>query len=367
MTVTTTTSALPAHHWSGMLYAADLTPRLGVVIVNQRSTDDTIECLESLLRTSLPMRIVVVDSAHDGGSADAIRAWAAGTRPAKPAALAMAALSSPPVRKPVPLVVAAADAIGAAAGTGPVPALTLIQSAGTADLAGRRNLGLRYLLGDPQLAAFWLLSNDTVVTANAPAALLARMAADPLIGMCGTIVRHYFAPDRFEALNGSAFSLLTGRARPLGGEAPATTSFDPAMIADATDFVSGASLAASRDFIERVGLMSEESGPFFAELDWATRNRRLGSAAFAIGFAHGATIYHKAAPIDGPDSDARSRSVFCDYWQTRSRLGHVWRFHRLWWPWHWLLGWGRFLRRLVRRQGARAGAIARAQLGRRLP
>lgn len=341
--------------------AAAQAARLGVVIVNYRGAVDTIECLESLLRTPLPMKIVVVENGSGDASADVIRDWAAGTHMAKAESPMMAPLSSPPVAKPVPIACLAAEAVGSEPS---VDRLTLVTSPDNLGFAGGNNLGLRHLLADPGLTHFWLLNNDTVVTRDAPAALLARLQSGPRIGMCGTIVRYYFAPDRVQALGGFSFSLLTGTGTALGGNTSATQGFDPQAVADATDFVLGASLAVSRDFLTRVGLMAEDYFLYFEEIDWATRNRRLGEDGFDIGFAHGATIFHKAGRSIGSTSSHSARSPFSDYWMNRARLRYVWRHHRLLWPWHWLLGWGIILRRLLRRQPRHAGAILRAMFGR---
>jgi GT2 family glycosyltransferase len=359
--------ARPSFHWSGELYEPDRTPRLGVVIVNYRGADDTIECLESLLRCPLPMRVVVVENGSGDDSAERITAWAQGHAPANVADPTMAALSTPPLPKPLPFRQLGPVSIGTLADGGkPAERFSLIVSPNNLGFAGGNNLGLRHLLADPALTCFWLLNNDTVVSRDAPAALLNRMMAGERMGMCGTIVRHYWAPDRLQALGGFSFNLLTGNATALGGEAPATVTFDPQVIADATDFVLGASLAVSRDFLTDVGLMAEEYFLYFEEIDWAVRNRRLGGQRYEIGFAHGATIFHKAGrAIGSPNARAR-RSAFSDYWLTRARLRFIWRHYRPLWPWHWLLGWAVAARRLLRRQPANARAVIRATLGRDL-
>jgi GT2 family glycosyltransferase len=348
-----------------LIMAGELTqsagsPLLGVVIVNWRGADDTIECLESLLRCPLPMRVVVVDNGSGDGSADRIAAWAAGTHMHLIASPSLAPLSTPPLQKPLPL---RRMGVGEIASSG-LDRLTLIESPDNLGFAGGNNLGLRHLLADADLRCFWLLNNDTVVTRDAPAALLARVLAGPRLGMCGTIVRHYWAPDRVQALNGYSFNLFTGTAKALGGNGLASQSFDPQLIADATDFVLGASLGVSRDFLIDVGPMAEQYFLYFEELDWSTRNRKLGDRRFEIGFAHGATVFHKAGSAIGSPSARNARSAFSDYWLTRSRLKYVWRHHLWLWPWHWLLGWAVLLKRLLRRRWRNAGAIARANLGR---
>ena len=332
---------------------------LGVVIVNWRGADHTIECLESLLRCPLPMRVVVVDNGSGDGSADRIAAWAAGDYAPLAASAELAPLSTPGVVKPLALRRLGVNAVG----TSGLDRLVLIESPDNLGFAGGNNLGLRHLLADPAIQGFWLLNNDTVVTRDAPGALLARLLTTPRMGMCGTIVRHYWAPDLVQALNGYSFNLFTGTGKALGGNGPFTQSYDPQSVADATEFVLGASLCVSREFLSTVGLMAEDYFLYFEEVDWSTRNRRLGSRPFEIGFAHGATIFHKAGAAIGSPGARTTRSAFSDYWMTRSRLKYIWRHHILLWPWHWVLTWAVALRRLARLRWGNARAVMRAAIG----
>ena len=333
-------------------------PRLGVILVNWNRWADTIECLESLLRSPVPMRVVVVDNASSDDSVARIAEWAAGTLPATPAAPAMAAFGSPPVAKPLAVTRLTA---AAAAATDPDPAtrLTLIDGGDNLGFAGGNNAGLRHLLRDPQLAYFWLLNNDTVVAPDAPTALLARLDATHNVGMCGTVVRYYFRPDVVQALNGSRFNRLTGNSHGIGEGQAATAPFDPAAVARQTDFVLGASLIVSRRFVDTIGLMNESYFLYFEEIDWATR----AAGRFVTAFAHGAAVYHKEGGSIGSSSLAGGRSDTSEYWLMRSKLAYVARFTPRLLTVHRLLAAGQIARRLMRRQPGKAAVMARALLG----
>lgn len=329
--------------------------RLGVVLVNYKRADDTIECLESLLRSPLALRVVVVDNDSGDGSLEAIAAWAAGQRVVAPASPAMKQ-ATPPLPKPIPLArLTAAEAEASA----PRAALTLVDAGRNGGFAAGNNIGLRHLRRDPGLDYFWLLNNDTVVEASAAGALLDRMDATPGVGMCGTIVRFYWRPDRVQALNGHRFSMMTGTSRGIAADEPASAPFNPAEVTRATDFVLGASLGVSRAFLDAVGLMEERYFLYFEEIDWAVRMPKR----FRIAFAHGAIVYHKEGGAIGSSGTPGARSGFSDYWLMRSRLRFI-RRHRPWLlPWHWLVALSVVGRRLVRRQPAKAGAVLRALVG----
>src|SRR3546814_20991486 len=72
---------------------------------NWRSAEDTIECLESLMHSQQPMRLIVCDNQSGDGSVEKILAWARGERPVEPKSDTLAHLTRPPVPKPVEHVV----------------------------------------------------------------------------------------------------------------------------------------------------------------------------------------------------------------------------------------------------------------------
>ncbi len=337
-------------------------PRLGVVLVNWNRWADTIECLESLLKGSVPVAIVVIDNGSSDGSLDKIRAWAAGEEPVVPTDAAMAQFSLPGIAKPVALHSMAANEVPAFTPGRPprvkLPQLTLIDAGTNLGFAGGNNLGLRWLL-QSDIDNFWLLNNDTVVEPRAAEALLGRMQATHKVGMCGTVVRYYHRPGTIQALNGSRFSLLTGQSNGLMKNKPATTPFNPAHIARDTDYVLGASLAVSRAFLETVGPMEERYFLYFEEIDWAARN----AGRFTTAFAHGAVVYHKEGGSIGSSGLPGARSGTAEYWLTRSRLSFIRHNRLVLLPWHWLLTIGLASRRVLRGQPSKAAAMMRALLG----
>ncbi len=332
-------------------------PALGIILVNWNRWADTIECLESVFRSTIPVQVVVVDNASADGSLERVEAWAAGRLAAEAASPAMAPLSTPPLAKPI-----ACERLSAAdMSRSPAPGirLTLIDSGGNLGFAGGNNVGLRYLQALPNIAAFWLLNNDTVVEPAAAAELLDRMNRDPSIGMCGTMVRYYHQPDTVQALGGSRFNVLTGQSVGIGWRQPASQPFDADAVAAETDFVLGASLAVSRSFLDTVGPMEESYFLYYEEIDWAVRS----AGRFRIGMAGDAVVFHKEGGSIGSSSTAGARSNTAEYWLARSRLAFIRRHHPLLLPWHWLLTLALVPRRLLRRQPRKAGLLLRALLG----
>jgi len=332
-------------------------PRLGVVLVNWNGWADTIECLETVLRSTIPLRVVVVDNASTDGSPDRIADWAAGTLRAVAASAAQAHFSVPALSKPI-----AFRRLTAAEAESTVPddaTVTLVDSGGNLGFAGGNNIGLRFLQRNAAVDYYWLLNNDTVVQPGAAGALLARMDASHNVGMCGTVVRYYYRPAVVQALNGSRFSVLSGQSCGIGEGQSASIPFDAAEVARETDFVLGASLAVSRNFLKQVGPMAEEYFLYYEEIDWAYRN----AGRFATAFAHGAIVYHKEGGSIGSSAAKGQRSAVSDHYLLRSRLRFIRRHAPALLPLHWVLAFGQIARRLLRLQPKKALVLLRALLG----
>jgi GT2 family glycosyltransferase len=338
----------------------DRVPRLGVVLVNYKGASDTIECLESLLRSDIPIRVAVVDNASSDGSIEAILAWARGEAAYQPPEGPLARLSSPPLEKPVPLLLLDGEAaVGQAPGE---ERLSLVCSDANLGFAGGNNLGIRHLLLDPAIEAVWLLNNDTVVEPAAARALLLTIRSDASQGMIGTQIRYYHSPQTVQALGGMTFNILTGGNKGIHGNRAVSARFDGRNVARTSACVLGASLTVTRAFVQTVGLMSEAYFLYFEEMDWARRNRDR----FAIGFARGAIVYHKHGGSIGSSAKAGGRSAQSEYWLLRARLLFYRRYHPMLLPLIWVQGCAQTGRRLLRRQPASAKAMTRALLFRPL-
>ena len=111
-----------------------------------------------------------------------------------------------------------------------------------------------------------MLNNDTVVEPDALATLIESMRRQPALELCGSLVLSYYAPMRVQVLGGRRYSRWTARVHRVPScSVQAAQRTHHARI----DFVDGASMLASRKFLETVGLMNEMYFLYFEELDWA--------------------------------------------------------------------------------------------------
>jgi GT2 family glycosyltransferase len=291
--------------------------RVCVVVLNWNGWKDTIECLESLFRLDYPNYfVVVVDNGSTDGSVEQIRKWASGQLPLDITLVpdSLRHLVTPPCRKPIPVE---ATVNGQRTCTGQQrqdqSQLVIIESGRNLGYAGGNNIGIDYALG--QCADFvWILNNDTVVEPSALGLLVERFQQGERVGLVGATIRDYWPPHSVQCLGGARFDSTTAREARIGmGETgPAV---DVVTVEHQLSYISGACVLVSRQFLEKVGLMNEDYFLFYEELDWALRAR----VWFGCGLAAGALVYHKEGAKSGSRVvSGHYRSPVAEYWLTRS-------------------------------------------------
>lgn len=289
-----------------------------VILLNWNGWKDTIACLESVFRLTCPdFRVIVCDNGSTDGSVEKIKQWANGELLSESANPQLSRLTSPPQPKPIPHLELTREQAESGSAKYGAP-LVLIHNGGNLGFAAGCNVGLRYALGDAACQYFWLLNNDTVVEPNALVGLLSLMRQRPTVGLCGSLNLSYYNPREVLAQGGKLYHRWSARV-------PATRTITVDELdasSQAMDYVNGASMLASRAFLETVGLMEESYFLYFEELDWAMRAR----GKFDLGYARESVIYHKEGASIGSSLDRSKRSLASDKYLSRSRVLFTRRF-----------------------------------------
>jgi len=323
-----------------------------IILLNWNGWRDTIECLESVFRlTGVPFRVVVCDNASTDGSVEHIKAWADGNLDVYvPEAKTLRSLTFPPLGKPLRYTEYDPSKPHHAGEDAQAP-LVIIENGANLGFAAGNNPGIRYALGHADMEFVWLLNNDTVVEPHALAALVARARAEPVPGICGSTIRYYFAPDRVQVLGGVKWQDWIARCTMLGQGSQAGTPVDAAAIENRIDYIHGASMLVSRQFVEQVGLLNEQYFLYCEEYDWALRAR----GRYPFGYAPESVVYHR----DG-GATQQGQSPFAWLHGTRSGLLLMRTYHPGQLPVFLVVVSLRVLRRMIAGDWAEARAIARA-------
>ena len=244
-----------------------------IVLVNWNGWADTIECLESLFRLDdRGVTVVIVDNDSTDGSIARIISWAEGNLVILPPKdWRIASLVHPPCDKPIAAVVCDMDQAAAGGRDIGNDSLVIVKNLQNSGFAGANNIGLRYALSRGDAARVWLLNNDTVVHHGALTAIVRRMEENPNIGMCGSTLLLYDRPTCVQAYGGGRYVTVLGLSWHIGYLEKFRKPPKPERAERLMNYVVGASLCVSREFLDEVGLMSEDYFLFFEEIDWAVR------------------------------------------------------------------------------------------------
>lgn len=333
------------------------TPKVYIVLVNWNGWRDTILCLESVLRLGYRnFTVVVCDNASHDGSLEHIQRWCQGELAAEGGIPELARLTSPRVPKPVPYVLLGREQ--AERGDGPASRVVLVQTGHNLGFAGGNNVGFRYALARGDAGYVWALNNDTVVRSDALAALVTRMEDDAAVGLCGSTVLYMSEPTVVQAYGGASYQPWTTAVSHIGmGESfRLLREGEVRAIEGRLSYVLGASMLASRRFLEAVGLMQDDYFLFFEEIDWAERARQHG---FRLGYAAASVVYHQAGAATG----SKKETPFSLYLLNRNRLRFIARFYRGFLAINYLALWIDVAKALVKGRWQKARAVACALLG----
>lgn len=87
-------------------------------------------------------------------------------------------------------------------------------------------------------------------------------------------------------------------------------------------------MLVSRQFVEQIGLMSEDYFLYFEEVDWAVRAK----GRFSLGYAPKSIVYHKVGASIGTSSNPAKKSLTCDYYNIRNRILFTRRYYPFFLP-----------------------------------
>jgi GT2 family glycosyltransferase len=180
---------------------------------------------------------------------------------------------------------------------------------------------LKELLKLPEVDLFWVLNPDSVPAPDAAKLFIARAEGKEFSLMGGPTVYYEF-PDLLQSYGGRV-GRWSGTCRNIGQGLPVSVAQapDPSTV----DFVSGANMIASRRFIEKVGLLTEDYFLYYEEVDWAFQRGEL-----PLIIASEPRVYHHGGTTIGTGSTTRRASPFANYFNFRNRVIFAKRHLRVW-------------------------------------
>ena len=232
--------------------------KIGVIILNYNGWKDTIKCADSVLTGRvIPDWLVIVDNASKDESLFNLQKWQQR-------------------RKEKNIVL-------------------LAQQVNNGYAAGN-NTGIRWLL-QKDIDGIWLLNNDTLVEKNALGALVERLFNKNGAGLCGSLILYMDRADTVQCRGGGTTNWLTFLSRQNGNFLKYSEALRASTeeVESELDYIYGASVMASREFIEEIGLLDENLFLYCEEQDWALRAR----GKFLLAYAPESVVWHKEGETTG--------------------------------------------------------------------
>jgi GT2 family glycosyltransferase len=302
----------------------DLMSKVYIVLVNHNNFNDTIECLESVLKSDYTdFQIFVIDNSSNTSSLMNLSDWA-GNNNHVPAGTAFKHLVFPLENKPLNYVVVTAAQFNKANSLFEEK-LTIIQTENRG-FAAANNIALKYILNNGNKECLiWILNNDTVIEKNTLTKLVSHYKKNSNKKcVLGSKLRYYYPPDTIQAVAGH-YNIWLGKHRHIGDGAKDLGQFDNYQFGK-HDYIVGASIFLPQLFLDEIGLMCEDYFLYFEELDWIKTAMKKG---FNLALVPDAIVYHKEGASIAGDKNVKNTAI-AEYHSITNRV----RFIKKWYPYN---------------------------------
>lgn len=284
-----------------------------VILVNYNGWQDTIQCLESILVSSITnFKVIVIDNHSIDDSFTKLSLWAKNK----------GEIVSPLLNTndQDTLFVSVNSELNDNETCWDV---VIIRSDVNNGFAAGNNTGVRFIQkNELDYDNIWLLNNDTIIDFEALENYVRRMKYEVQmksnVGILGGKLLFHHDRSILQGIGGN-YNKFIAAAKPIGWNQKDTNQYEEKDVK--FDYVIGASMFVNKSFINEVGLMKEDYFLYFEELDWTLRGRKKG---WKIGYEPTVKVYHKESASTTGDCGI---SLIADKYQLRNRIVFTYRFY----------------------------------------
>ena len=189
-------------------------------------------------------------------------------------------------------------------------AVLTFQAPSNLGYAGGINFLLDKITGS---TTFWVLNPDAVPYSDTLQLLLERLD----VGDCSAVGHDIYWLSGELASRGGKWRSLMAQGESIGmGSSMNTVAIKKEVEAE-MNYIVGASMLISTDFLNRVGRMRSDYFLYCEEVEWCLRALRMGER---LGYAPGAKIVHSHGTSTGGGGDIKDRSRTAVYLTERGRI-----------------------------------------------
>jgi GT2 family glycosyltransferase len=260
-----------------------------IILLNYNGWEDTIECLESILKSDYSnYQIIVIDNDSPNNSMEYILNWVEGKQEVLyDENSQLKHLSQPHEPKPLEYVYYTKDEALEGGGREKKSRLDnpiiMIQAGENGGFAAGNNIGIKYALAKDDFEYVWLLNNDTVIEKNTLSKFVdsfENISRKENLGILGSVQYYYHNPESIQAAAGG-FNKHRGN----------FWNYDTLEFKEnEVSYVYGASMFIKKEVLQKVGLLNEEYFMYYEEIDYA---ERLKEFEFTQQVDKTLKVYHK--------------------------------------------------------------------------
>jgi len=285
-------------------------PKLCIVLVNYKGYKDTIECIESILKSDYQnFQIIVIDNSPDYESVDQFKRWAISD---VEVVTDYPNIIFPLASKPIEYIFLTQNQFEETTDVYREK-LIIVKASENRGFAAANNIGARYVMKFDVFNYLWLLNNDTVLFTDSISNMLEPIIfpAYKYVGIIGVKQLYYSNSNRIQAC-GAVYNKFWSLSKHIGEYEIDKGQYDHCI--DTSDYVVGASMLVSVDFLLDVGYMCEDYFLYYEEIDWAQRAKLKG---YSIKIHQNAKILHKQG---GTIGKFKTRSSLAEFSSIKSRI-----------------------------------------------
>jgi GT2 family glycosyltransferase len=296
-------------------------PWVYIIILNYNNWQDTLECLESILKNSYARyKIVIVDNGSADHSVFYILKWlhkelAVWIHPDHP----MKQYSFPPSKRKISysryqidqnnienlFKISESEISSQLKST-----VFILESPENLGFAAGNNLGIEFVLSLGDYQYVWILNNDTVITTETLSHLVRKSQQDPMLGIVGSKLLRYHSPQKTEGIGGGV-NKFTARTFHLKD--------DNEM--EQITYIPGTSMLLTKECLEKIGFMPEEYFLYYEDTDYCLKAKKSG---FHLGVSLDSCVFHKLG--------RSSNTLIKDYYDARNILLFAYKYLRSYLP-----------------------------------
>jgi GT2 family glycosyltransferase len=293
-----------------------------IIIINYTKYQDTIECLESIFKSSYKnFQLLVVDNSPDDISSNNIIKWL--NNDYKQVETSMEELVYPLINKPVPYIYTTENEIKNSFSV--YDESVILIKATNNGFAAANNVALSYVANIADGSSYvWVLNNDTVIDKAAIQALVNYYKDQPDdLYLITSKLLSYHKKNTFQAVMGN-YNKWSGSSYHIGDGEEDKGQYDDYEATD-NNYIVGASMFMPHEFIKDAGLMSEEYFLYFEDLDWSRQAKKSG---YKLALQPLAKVYHKEGGTNIVISGKKPNKDIGGYYTLVNRI----KFTKKWYP-----------------------------------